>query len=128
MTLSQRKLAWSWAIGGVTLLIAAYLLENTDSYSWVIPMFIGMLIVKHLRDGIDNDENNIFHHISERMKLFAAIYSLTLAGFVLYSLTATPELVGNNTGVFMVLALAPFIIVAIKIDLKLFIELGERNS
>jgi len=127
MTQSQRKLAWSWFVGGFTLSIAVYMLETMDPYVWVIPMFIGMPIVRYLRKGIDNDNTNIFHHMSERMKLFAAIYLLCLAGSVAYFIMADPEIVGNNVGVFLVLAVAPFIIVVIKIDLKLFIELGERN-
>ena len=128
MTLSQRKLVWSWGIGGITLIITAYMLETNDSYTWVTPMLIGMLIVKYLREGMDNDKRNIFHHMSEKMKLFIAIYLLILAGFVVYSVMVTPEFVGNNVGIIMVLALAPFIIVFIKIDLKLYIELGEKNT
>lgn len=124
----QRKLTWSWAIGGITLFIAAYLLENNDSYAWTIPMLIGMSIVKYLRDGIDIDKNNIFHHMGGSMKLFTALYSLLLAGLIAYSVIATPELIANNTGIFMVLAMAPFIVVALKIDLKLFIEPGTRKD
>jgi len=125
MTQLQRKLAWSWLVGGVTLLISAYILKTMDAYEWVIPMFIGMPIVRYLRYGIDNDKNSIFHFMSEKMKLYSAIYLVFLAALVAYFLMVSPEVVGNNVGIFLVLTMAPAIIVAIKIDLKLFLKLGE---
>ena len=128
MTREQSKLAWSWVIGGITLSIAIYLQETEVSYSWVVPMIIGMPIVRYLREGIDSEKNNIFHYMSERMKLYTAIYMLFLAGFLAYSLTVNPKLVGNNVGVFMILALLPIIIVYIKIDLKLYFNLGNKNA
>lgn len=128
MTHAQRKLVLSWIIGAITLLITAYLLKTSDSYAWVIPMTIGMFVVRYIRSGIDNDTNTIFHFMSEKLKLFTAIYLLFLAGFVVYSILVKPEMVGNNVGIFMLLTLIPFILVAINIDVKLFKYLGKKNA
>ena len=128
MNPSQRKLVWSWIIGGITLSITLYIVALEESYAWVIPMFIGMPIVKYLREGIDNDKNDIFHHMSERMKLYTAIYLFSLAGYVIYSLSYNPNEIGSNVDLFIILALLPFLVVFLKIDLKLFRSLGVKNA
>ena len=45
MTQSQRKLAWSWVIGGATLTIAIYIIEVKDSITALSQQFPVRLIL-----------------------------------------------------------------------------------
>lgn len=127
MTNSQSKLAWSWIVGGVTIALATYLVVN-GTYSWVVPMFIGMSIVYHLRKNFDYGEVRIFQIMSNKMKIFSIIFYFAVAIYVISTVLNDPDMISRNKGIFISLIVVPIIPTAIHLELQLFKKLGENNA
>ena len=127
MTNAQTKLTWSWAIGGITIALAIYLVGD-GSYSWLIPMFIGMSIVRYLRKEFFCGEVRIFQIMSNTMKIFSVIFYFALAIYVISTVLNDPDTISRNTGIFISLIVVPIIPTAIHLELLLFSKLGNNNA
>ena len=119
----QKNLVWSWFIGISAVSVAIFMGETSESYAWVVPMFIGIPMVQYLRKNIENEKYNILQHMGGAVKIFSLVYFILLGGAVIYYLNKKPDVVGNNTGILIILVSVPLIITAIKIELNLYSEL-----
>ena len=124
MTNAQSKLIWSWFIGPITIALATYLVGD-GSYSWFIPMFIGMSIVRYLRKDFDYGEVRIFQIMSNTMKMFSVIFYFALAIYVICTVLNDPETISRHKGILISLIVVPIIPTAIRLELQLFSKLGK---
>ncbi len=127
MTSTQTKLTWSWFIGAITLALATYLVGD-GSYSWFIPMFIGMSIVRYLRKDFDYGEVRIFQVMSNTMKMFSVIFYFALAAYIIITVLNDPDTISRNKGILISLIVVPIIPTAISLELQLFSKLGNNNA
>jgi hypothetical protein len=127
MTEPQSKLTWSWVIGGITIVLAAYLVGD-GSHSWFIPMFIGMSIVRYLRKEFDYGEVHVFQIMSSKMKIFSVVFYFALAIYVISTVLNAPEIISRHSGILLMLVFVPIAPTAIQLELQLFKKLGNNNA